>query len=252
MISTPAQMNLYPDIKVIKHFTADKTTGDGVFEDTDLVRIPWSGWLLVNVTTTATGDSLLYVPQLRHQENRSNHIPVLNAGVAPACDQMLSYKIWVEKGDTPRILFDEVSDTATCVLGAFFKGRKNPVGKNTPDVLVVKQVAATTQNVLADTDLEDFPFPGYLLVWSSSDQVDSQIQINQAGHQTGNYSLMPSYASGLSVDISKYPPFKTYVPSTGNPTVTVTEVTSMASLVVCAFYVDWANVPQNQIRRLGL
>lgn len=245
-------MRLYPNLNVLTHKTADCLTGDGVFADTDLVRIQKSGWLLVGATVTGTGDSLLTVPQINHQDGRTNNIPVAGAGVAPANGSFPMYKVWVEKGMTPRIMYDEVSDTAACFTGYFFAGRKHPVGINTPDILVVKQLAATIQNALVDTDLEDCPFPGYLLVWSSSDQVDSKIQVNQDSHQPGNYSLMPTVGAGLNVDIQQHAPLKTYVPATGNPTITVTEVTGMAALIVAAFYIDWSNVNQSMIRRMGL
>lgn len=251
-ISIPSNMKLFPDIKVITTKAADTLTGDGFFADTDLVRIPFSGWLLTQLVVSATGDSLVYVPQIGHQENRSNHMPVINSGAAPAIGTYPMYKIWVEKGMTPRILYDEVSDTVATGIGLFFKGRKNPVGMNTPDILVVKNITATTQNCLESTDLEDCPFPGYLLVWTSAAVNTTQIQIQQAGHQTGNYSLSPIVGSGLNVNIFENAPFKYYVPATGNPTVTATLAGSDNLHMVAAFYIDWGNVPQSMIRRMGL
>lgn len=256
MITTPSNMKLYPDIHTNVHFAsaAESLTGDGVFSNTDLIRIPYSGWLLVQGNQSATGDGLVYVPQINHQENRSNNLPVpqLAPGVSPSGQSFPWYKIWVEKGMTPRILYDEVTDVTANFTGIFFIGRNNPVGLNTPDIIVFKQVSATTQNVLSSTDLEDCPFPGYLLVWASSDQVDSQLQINQSGHQTGNYSIIPTQSAGLTCNILETPPYKTYVPATGNPTVTITEVTAMSACVLACFYIDWNNVPKSMIRRMGL
>lgn len=256
MLITSRNPRLHPDIKTIAHLTADKLDGDGVFEDSDLVRIPYDGFLLVNGVVTATGDSKLYVPQIHHQENRYNNIPVLNSGVHPAVDQMLCYKIPVHRGETPRILYDEVSDTAGHFAGYFFRGlniRKvnNPIALNTPDVLVFKQISATAQNVLEDTDLEDFPLGGELLVWASSSGITSTIQLMQKGHQTGNTSIIPSYASGLACDCSKDAPYSIYVPATGNPTVTVTVNNSETVTILAALFVDWASVSPRQAARMG-
>ena len=46
MINIPAQPSLHPDIKQIVHITADMLTGDGIFANTDLVRLPDDGWLI--------------------------------------------------------------------------------------------------------------------------------------------------------------------------------------------------------------
>lgn len=256
MIVSPRDTRYAPDIKAIVFHSADALTGDGVFADTDLIRIPYDGYLMVNALVTATGDSLIYVPQIHHQENRSNTIPVLNAGTHPDTVHMVNYKIPVHKGDTPRILYDEATDTLGCFAGYFYRGmnrRKinNPVAYNTPDVLVVKQVTTTDQNVLDGTDLDDFPLPGVLNVWVSSSGQTSTIQIMQKGHQTGNVSYIPTYASGLACDCSGDAPFKCYVPATGNPTVTITVNNSETITVIAGLFVDWANVSPRLRARMG-
>lgn len=260
MIISPRDTRYSPDIKATVVTAADMLTGDGVFADTDLIRIPYDGYLMVNAVVTGTGDSELFVPQIHHQENRSNNIPVLAAGVAPDVNCMVNYKIPVHKGDTPRVLYNEVSDTSACISGYFYrgmnrKGINNPVAWNTPDVLVFKQITATAQNALAiadnESDLEDFPLPGMLLAWVSSSGVTSTIQMMQKGHQTGNTSTIPTYAAGLACYCQYDAPFKMYVPATGNPTVTITVNNSETISLCAAFYVDWQNVSPALRARMG-
>lgn len=257
IIETARDPRMAPDINTIV-FTGnnDKLTGDGVFADTDLIRIPYDGMLIVNLVATAAGDGELFIPQIHHQENRSNNPAVLASAVKPDWDDVLSYKIPVHRGDTPRILWDKATDTQLCAQGCFFRGmnlRKvnNPVALNTPDVQVYKQVTATAQNVLEGSELEDFPLPGMLLVWASSSGITSTIQVIQKGHQTGNVSYIPTYGSGLCVGISKIQPYKFYVPATGNPTVTVT-VNNSETVSICAgLFVDWASVSPRLRSRMG-
>lgn len=257
MIIAPRDPRMSPDIKVVVNLTADALTGDGVFADTDLIRIPYDGFLMVNAVVNSNNDNLIYVPQIHHQENRSNGIPVLGAGIAPDVQRMVNYKIPVHKGDTPRVLYDEVSGTAACFGGYFYRGLNlqkinNPVALNTPDVTVVKLVAgASYQNVLEDTDLEDFPLPGMLLVWASCATQDATIQIMQKGHQTGNTSAIAEYANGLACHCNENPPFKMYVPATGNPTVTITNPSTSQICVVASLYVDWSSVSPRLRARMG-
>lgn len=250
-------MKMHPDIVAMVRLasTAEAMTGDGLFADTDLVRIPYNGWLLINVTCSANAQanpSQVAVPQINHVENNFSFVNVLEAGVAPDFLALPNYKIWIEKGMTPRILYDEDTNGVAFATGAFFRGRNNPVGLNTPDILVYKSIAATAQNVLVNTDLEDCPFPGWLLVWASSNAADDTLQIGQAGHQTGMTNSIPTFAGGLAVDISHTPAHKMYVPATGNPTVTVNVASGTEVLICAAFYIDWQNVNQSMIRRMGL
>lgn len=257
MIIAPRDTRYHPDIKVIVTTDATMATGDAVFADTDLIRIPYDGYLILNAVSSVGGNDV-YVPQIHHQENRYNHIPVLGAGVTPDTVHMVNYKIPIHKGETPRILYTENNAATTCFLGAFYRGmnRKsinNPVAFNTPDVVVVVKGTATSQNILEGTDLEDFPLPGTLLVWASSDDDISTIQVMQKGHQTGNTSRIPVYAAGLACDCSGVPPYKIYVPATGNPTVTITNGDPGTDIVtvIAAFYVDWASVSPRLRARMG-
>lgn len=261
MIVSPRDTRYSPDIKVInENITADMLTGDGVFADTDLVRIPYDGYLIVNAVCNASGGAftnLIYIPQIHHQENRSSDVPTLNGGTMPDVLHMVNYKIPVHKGDTPRVLYDEGDATIATIAGYFYRGmnRKainNPVAYNTPDVTVVCQSTATHQNILEGTDLEDFPMPGVLLIWAGSDTVSNTIQIMQKGHQTGNTSDIPIFASGFAADCSN-PPYKMYVPATGNPTVTITNAVPATNVVtvVASLYVDWANVSPSLRSRMG-
>lgn len=257
MIVQPRDPRMAPDIQAIVICgNSDKLTGDAVFADTDLVRIPYDGILIANFVATATGDGELFVPQIHHQENRSNNVPILNSGVCPDISDSVSYKIPIHKGDTPRILWDKANDTNMTALGAFFRGMNlkkinNPIAFNTPDVQVFKQVTATDQNVLEGSDLEDFPLPGMLLVWACSSGTTSTLQIMQKGHQTGNTSAIPQAGSGLCVYPSNISPYKMYVPATGNPTVTITVNNSETISVCCGMYVDWASVSPRLRARMG-
>lgn len=257
MITVPRDSRMSPDIKVIVYTgNNDKLTGDGVFADTDLVRIPYNGYLIVNLVTTATGDGEIFVPQIEHKENRSNNVAVMNTATHPSLLNVMNYKIPINKGYTPRILWDKASDIQLCAMGLFYRGLNlkkinNPVALNTPDVQVFKQVTVTAQNVLEGTDLEDFPFGGVLYVYASSSGITSTIQIMQKGHQTGNVSYIPSINSGLAVNCSENAPFKTIVPATGNPTVTVT-VNNSETVSICAgLYVNWSTVPSRLRSRMG-
>lgn len=252
MIVVPYDKRMNPVTRQDVFLSADKIDGDGVFENTDLVRAPVDGYLLVNALVTATGDSKIYVPQLCHQENRYSNIPVLNAALFPAWDKIPSYKIPVRKGESKRVLYDEVSDTLGLFSGAFYAGRKNPVAMNTPDILVIKQLSADATNVLDDTDLDNPGLPGWLYVWGSSSVQDTRIQIQQAGHNTGNYSLLPTVGSGLGVDCSAYPPYKTYVPATRTPVITIDEVSAATITIVAAFFVDRPKVPDFLKAQYGL
>lgn len=237
MLQLANQSNTHPDIKVIVQITADMLTGDGIFANTDLMRIPEDGWLIVNVV----GDNVaheLYIPQLNHKEGVANAVPVLNSGILPDELKMINYKVKCPAGSSPACMIDLNTGSAACALGMFYRGRDNPVALNTPDIVVAKAVTATTANVLDGTDLEDVPYSGFLYTWVMSDQVDSQVMIRQRNHRTGNYSLAPSDGAGLSVDISKVSPFKERIMKGGQPTVSILEVTGMAMFVVCAFFID--------------
>lgn len=258
MIVIPRDPRMSPDIKATKIVTADALTGDGVFADTDLVRIPYDGFLMVNAVASAdTNGGLLYVPQIHHQENRYCSVPVLGAGIAPDIVNMVNYKIPVHKGDTPRILWDEADNITCCFTGYFYRGmnlRKvnNPVAFNTPDVTVALNVAgANYTNVLEGTDLEDFPLPGMLLVWASCATQDAEIQVQQKGHQTGNHSDIPEWANGLACQCGYDAPFKMYVPATGQPVVTITNPSTSECFIVASMYVDWASVSPRLRARMG-
>lgn len=257
MITVPRNPRMSPDIKHIAVCgNNDKLSGDAVFADSDLVRIPYDGVCIVNMVCTATGDGEVFVPQIHHQENRSSNVPVINSGVHPDISSVMSYKIPIHKGDTPRVLWDKASDTQMTALGMFFRGMNlkninNPVAFNTPDVQVFKQVTATAQNVLSGSDLEDFPLPGMLVIYAVSSGVTSTIQIIQKGHQTGNVSYIPQINSGLACDCSKDAPYKMYVPATGNPTVTVTVNNSETISICSGLYVDWSSVSPRLRARMG-
>jgi hypothetical protein len=235
MINTVNDSRMNPDIKQIKHITADMLTGDGIFANTDLMRINKPGWLIVNVV----GDNVaheLYVPQLNHKESYANATPVLNSGLMPDILKVPNYKVWIEPGSSPAIMIDLNTGTAACALGCFFQGRDNPVAAMTPDILVMKALTATASNALEGTDLENCPYRGMLLIWTMSDQIDTQVQVRQRNHRTGSYSLSPSDAAGLSVDISKYAPFKLFKSATQEFDITITEVTSANIFLVAAFF----------------
>lgn len=260
MITVPADPRLHPDIVVNMYGAADALTGDGVFSNTDLIRIPYDGWLLVYAATSAVGISTIQVPQIGHQENAGNNIPVLNGATTTSLSLCPMYKIPIQKGQTPRILIDLTTDTIWNACGMFYRGMQNPVALNTPDIMVMRNLTASASNVLTTntetgglrSDLEDCPYPGWLYTWASSSVVDGQIQVSQAGHRPGNYSLIPKYWGGIAINVLDNPPFKVYVPETGQPTVTYTEVTAASAFFVSCLYIDWANVPKSIKTRMGL
>lgn len=257
MIVAPRDPRYTPDIKVVVTTDATMSTGDGVFADTDLIRIPYDGYCMVNALCSVGGNDIELM-QVHHQPGRTNHIPVLEAGLYPNTIKMVNYKIPIHKGETPRILYTENNAGTACFLGAFFRGMNrtkinNPVAFNTPDVTVVVKTTTNHANILDDTDLEDFPLPGRLLVWASSDDDISTIQVMQRGHQTGNQIRIPVYAGGLAVNCSGEPAYKTNVPATGNPTITITNGDDGTDIitVVASFYVDWGKVSPSMRAKYG-
>lgn len=257
MIIAPRDPRYAPDImSIVLTGNNDKLTGDAIFADTDLVRIPYDGICIVNIVGSATGDGEIFAPQIHHQENRSNNVPILNSGAAPDLFKAVSYKLPIHKGDTPRVLWDKASDVQLCAQGMFFRGMNlnkinNPIAFNTPDVLVYKNLSADASNALSGTDLEDFPLPGMLVVWAMSSGATSTIQVVQKGHQTGNVSMIPTGNSGLACSCSEFAPFKMYCPATGNPVVTLDVNNSEAVSLTVGMYVDWASVSPRLRARMG-
>lgn len=242
MINTVRDARYYPSTMHHTRLTADS---DDVFNGTDLEKIQADGWLLVQAVTDNT-DGTIECNQLSGSRlNVPNNIPVLNAGVYPAMDKLPFYKVWCPAGSSPTIGYNEVSGTIVDIIGLYFRGRKNPVAVNTPDITVcVSGIADTTANVLNGTDLEDISWPGTLVVWAASSVGDSQIQIGQMGHKPGRYSTIPLALSGVGIDITLLPAMKCYCPH-GEPVVSITEVSAMACIVVASYFVDWKKVNES-------
>lgn len=239
MLNLTNQSRLHPSINVKVQVTADMITGDGVFDNTDLMRLTRAGHVLVH----AVGDDIAHtieVPQMNHQPNYTNHIPVIESGIAPAQLKIPSYKIFCPAGSSPVVLVDLTTGTNVFIEGSFYPlqrdGSPSIVAQNTPDILVFKKIATSAQNILEDTDLEYPPYGGITLCWSMSDNVDNQIAVRQRNYRAGNYSLIPSDGAGLSVDISKQDPIKQLTPKGGQPAITVTNSGTDPIFVCAAFF----------------
>lgn len=236
MITVPAQHTVHPDTKVGIQIAADKMTGDGIFANTDLIRVRKRGWGIVNVV----GDNVaheLYVPQCKHRDEIPNYTPVLRSGIAPDEHNMVNYKVPLCAGDSLICKIDLNTGSAAYALGMFAEGEDNIMAHNTPDIVVSKPVVASAQNVLEGTDLEDIPYSGWMYVWFSSNQSDTQIAINQRNHKPGNYSMVPNDGAGTSCQCNLESAHKVWIGKQDIPQITVTEVTAMAAFLVVAFFI---------------
>ncbi len=238
MINTVRDPRYYPSI--VHHMTLAADNTD-CFNGTDLEKIPTDGWLLTQIVSDNT-DGTYEVQQLGKKPGTTQNIPVLNAGVYQALDKLPCYKTWVAAGQSPIVAYDEVSGSIADLTGMFYRGRKNPVAINAPDILVCKSaITATTSNVLEGTDLEDISWPGTLIVWATANTATEQIQIGQMGHKPGRYNLIPHYGAGVGLDISSLTPMKAYCPN-GEPVIAITEVGTCIAIIMAAYYVDWRKV----------
>lgn len=239
MIQFPKQQNLHPDVTVGVQITADMLTGDGIFANTSLMRLPVDGWLILNVTGDNNAHEL-YVPQECHKEGIAQPVPVLGAGIMPYELKTMNYKIKCPAHSSPAVMIDLNTGSAAYALGMFYSGHDNPVALNTPDI-VVKYAHANAQdtitNLLDGTDLEDVPYSGWLYTMVWSNQIDTQVIIRQRNYRTGNYSQAPSNGAGTYGDLSNMSLYKEWIPKNGQPTVTVTAVTSAVWWAECGFFI---------------
>lgn len=239
MIVIPSTHELSPDTRVGVQVTADMLTGDGIFANTILMRVQRRGWAIINVV----GDNVaheLYVPQEKHRDNIPNYPPVLRSGIAPDEWNMVNYKVPLHAGDSLFTYIDLNTGTAAYALGELFELDKNgrcPVADHTPDIVVSKPITATTQNALIDTDLEDIAYSGWMYTWFVSNQIDSQIVVNQRNQKPNKYSLAGSDGTGTSCQCSYESAYKTWIGKTDTPSIAITEVTGMAAFLVVAFFI---------------
>lgn len=236
MITIPSTHLYHPDTKQIVHVTADMMTGEGIFADTDLMRIRKKGWGLLNITGD-NNDHELYIPQLGFKQDMPTYTPVLRSGLAPDEFNMVNYKVPMQAGQSLEAYIDLNTGSSACALGMLFEGEDNPVANETPDIVVAKEVNATTQNALIDTILENIVWQGWLYVWFETNQIDSQINVNQRNHRPSNYSLASSNGAGTYCSCSYESANKIWVGKTDYPQISITEVTAMQGFLVAAFFV---------------
>lgn len=92
-------------------------------------------------------------------------------------------------------------------------------------VRVDLQLAATTTDVLANTDLDRAPGPGAVGIWAISDQVDSRITTRVGSKQGSSDITLPT---GTLIDLLQAPIAMQAVRGGEKITVDVVEVTAMA------------------------
>lgn len=240
MITIPGTHRYHPDTKVLVQITSeDKMTGDGIFANSDLMRVKKRGYAIINVV----GDSVdheLYVPQENHKDAVANYLPVLQSGTRPDQWNMVNYKVPLKAHESLHVTLDQNTGTQCCALGMMFELDENgncPIADNTPDIVISKPIVATTQNALIGTDLEGCEYSGWMYVWLNSNQLDTQFHGNQRNHRPGNYSLTPSDGTGTACYCNYDSAWKTWISRTDVPQVPITEVTGMAAFLVVAFFI---------------
>ncbi len=87
------------------------------------------------------------------------------------------------------------------------------------------QLAATTTDALANTDLDRAPGPGAVAIWAISDQVDSRMTVRIGSRQVASDSTLPT---GTLIDTDQPPVAMQQVTGGEKLTVDVVEVTAMA------------------------
>ncbi len=87
------------------------------------------------------------------------------------------------------------------------------------------QLAATTTDAMANTDLDRAPGPGAIGIWAISDQVDSRMTVRVGSRQVASDIVLPT---GTLIDTDQ-PPIAMQATAGGEKiTVDVVEVTAMA------------------------
>lgn len=88
-----------------------------------------------------------------------------------------------------------------------------------------QQLAATTTDVLANTDLDRAPGPGAISIWCLSDQVDSRITARIGSRQVASDIAVPT---GSLIDTDQVPIAMMSVRGGEKIVIDVVEVTGMA------------------------
>lgn len=92
-------------------------------------------------------------------------------------------------------------------------------------VRVDQQLAATTTDTLANTDLDRAPGPGAIGIWAISNQVDSRITARIGSRQVASDITLPT---GTLIDTDQVPIAMQMVRGGEKIVVDVVEVTAMA------------------------
>jgi len=92
-------------------------------------------------------------------------------------------------------------------------------------IRVDQQLAATTTDTLANTDLDRAPGPGAVAIWAISDQVDSRMTVRIGSRQPASDITLPT---GTLIDTDQAPVAMLQVTGGEKITVDVVEVTAMA------------------------
>ena len=100
-----------------------------------------------------------------------------------------------------------------------------------------QQLAATTTDVLANTDLDRAPGPGAVGIWIISDQVDSRATVRVGSRQVASDITVPT---GTLIDTDQIPFAMQAVAGGEKIVVDVVEVTAMA-MHITSVWVGRAN-----------
>lgn len=92
-------------------------------------------------------------------------------------------------------------------------------------IRVDQQLAATTLDTLANTDLDRAPGPGAIGVWAISDQTDSRMTVRIGSRQPASDITLPT---GTLIDTDQLPISMQQVLGGEKITIDVVEVTAMA------------------------